>query len=215
MALTFLNVLNLLQRRLREPTTVSVTTTAYSVLLGMFINDAKREVEDCWNWNCLRDSIIVTTVAGTRAYVLTNSRHRFRVLDVFNNTDNYFLSAAGSTYQTNSLIGSEASGTPTQYSFNGEYQGDAIIDLYPVPDAVQSINFNLVIPQADLAADADELRVPSDLVVLNAYMKAISERGEDMGGHYDRVNQDYIRALSNAISQDEARMFGETDWVAR
>jgi len=215
MALTFLNLVNLVQLRLRETQTAAVSTTAYSTLIGAFVNDAKREVEDAWNWNALRDTIIATTAADTRAYVLTNSRNRARVLDVFNNTENAFLTPVGSTYQTNSLIGSEATGIPTAYSFNGEYLGDLIVDFYPIPDGVYSINFNLVIPQADLALDADELRVPYHPVVLGAYCKALSERGEDVGGHYDRAVKAYVLALSDAIAQDEARMPFETDWVAR
>lgn len=210
---TWLNCVNEVQRRLRETVTASVTTTDYSTLLGIYVNEAKREVEDAWNWNTLRDTIVATTAAGTRAYVLTDARNRFRVLDVYNDTNNYELYPVLGSFQTVQMIGgSTGQGEPQYWTFNGEYLGDPIIDLYPIPDAVYAINFNLVIPQADCDADSDEIWVPTEPVILGAYLKALGERGEDTGDGYMRATQAYGMALANAISQDEARMVFETDW---
>ena len=213
---TFLQLVNSVQRRLRETVTASVTTTSYSTLLGDFVNEAKREVEDAWNWNCLRDTIIVSTVASTPAYVLTNARNRFRVLDVYNDTTNHILKPIRSLDQTINLIGggSSQTGLPTKYSFNGEFQGDPIIDLFPVPDGVYAVNFNLVIPQADLLLSEEELIVPAEPVILGAYLKALGERGEDTGDGYARALQAYTMALSTAIAQDESRLPGETTFYA-
>ena len=211
---TYLNAVNEVQRRLRETVTASVTTTDYSRLIGIFVNEAKREVEDAWNWNSLRDTITATTVAGTRAYVLTNSRNRFRVLDVYNDTEDYFVCPIQTSNQTNNFLSSTQQGKPMWYSFNAEYLGDAVIDLFPTPDAVYAINFNLVIPQAELDTDTDEIWAPYEPIVIGAYMKAMGERGEDTGDGYQRAMGAYNVALGNAISQDEARMPGETIFYA-
>ena len=42
---TYLDVVNNVLRRLREPVVSSVTDTDYSAMLGVFVNDAKREIE--------------------------------------------------------------------------------------------------------------------------------------------------------------------------
>lgn len=212
---TFLNIVNRMQRRLRETVTAAVSTSSYSTLLGDFVNEAKREVEDAWNWNALRETVIATTVDGTSAYTLTGAGKRFRVLDVFNNTNNYFLHPIHHSEQTRRLIGeSPQEGKPLYYSFNGEYQGDPIVDLSPIPDGVYAINFNLVIPQADLSAAADELYVPDYPVFLGAMVKALEERGEDGSTQYAQILSDYHQAVFDAIAQEEARSTGETDWYA-
>jgi hypothetical protein len=213
---TFLNLVNRVQRRMRETVTASVTTNAYSTLIGEFVNEAKREVEDAWNWNALRETIIATTAANTRAYVLTNAGKRFRVLDVYNDTSNYLLYPIGTTEQTVNFLDSvDTVNKPLNYSFNGEFEGDPVVDLYPIPDGVYSINFNLVVPQVDLVANTDELYVPDYPVYLGAVKRALEERGEDGSQQYATISRDYANALADAVSQDEARMPTETDWYAR
>lgn len=211
---TWLNVVNDVQRRMRDTVTASVTSTPYSTLLGIFVNDVKREVEDAWNWNTLRDTVVATTAAGTRAYVLTNAGQRCRVLDVYNDTENYPLFPIKGTSQTISMLDPANQDKPQYYTFNGEYQGDPITDMYPIPDGVYAINFNLVIPQPDLDADSDEIYVPWHVVSLGAYVKALVERGEYNGDDLNIAVQRYREALNAAISQDEARLPFETDFYA-
>ena len=49
---TYLDVVNNVLRRLREPTVQSVDDTPYSSMIGVLVNDAKREVEDATEWKC-------------------------------------------------------------------------------------------------------------------------------------------------------------------
>jgi hypothetical protein len=51
--MTYLELVNDVLVRLREPTVSTVIQTAYSSLIGKFINDAKRQVEDAFAWNVL------------------------------------------------------------------------------------------------------------------------------------------------------------------
>ena len=65
---TFLDCVNGVLRRLRETEAASVTDTTYVKLVGDFVNEAKREVEDAWNWSVLRTTKTITTVNGTQNY---------------------------------------------------------------------------------------------------------------------------------------------------
>jgi len=55
------------------------------------------------------------------------------------------------------------------------------VDLYPKPDGIYAMRFDVVTPQAELAADATNLSVPSSPVVQLAYGMALRERGETGG----------------------------------
>lgn len=212
---TLLQMVNQVQRRLREPVTAAVDTTPYASMITVWVNETKREVEDSWNWSMLRDTVVATTIQDTRAYVLTNARNRFRVLDVYNNTENYLLKPIYHTDQTINFIGaSQNTGKPMYYSFNGSFEGDPVVDLFPIPDGVMAINFNLVIPQDDLALPTEQILVPSEPVVLGAYMRALVERGEDGSTQYQWAAKAYSDTLATAISQDEARLPGELIFYA-
>ena len=62
---TYLDLINDVLVRLREPQVLSVSQNTYSSLIGKLINDAKREIEDSWNWDVLRSTVSFTTQQGT------------------------------------------------------------------------------------------------------------------------------------------------------
>ena len=78
--MTYLNLVNNVLRRLREEEVSSVSENTYSKLAGDFVNDAKKLVEDSWDWSALRTTLTVTTSAGTFNYVLTGSQNKIKVL---------------------------------------------------------------------------------------------------------------------------------------
>jgi len=51
--MTYLELINDVLIRLRETTVSTSTETAYSTLIGKFVNDAKRQIEDSYAWNVL------------------------------------------------------------------------------------------------------------------------------------------------------------------
>jgi hypothetical protein len=122
-----------------------------------------------------------------------------------------------SVYELNSNFTHDTiTGTPTKYGINGsDSNGDLQVDLYPIPDAVYNIDFNVVLKQADLSADADVALVPGNLIVLAAWSLAISERGEDGGTGSSNIGALYQSALSEAIAIDASNMHtSETTWCA-
>ena len=66
--MTYLELVNDVLIRLREPSVTTVTSNDYSTLIGKFVNDAKRQIEDAYAWNVLGTTITVSTVSGTYQY---------------------------------------------------------------------------------------------------------------------------------------------------
>ena len=209
---TALQLVNKVLRRLREDE-VTTFTNSYTNLILDFINETKREVEDAWNWTSLRTTKTITTVAGTRQYSLTGAGSRFRVLDVWDTTSMGRLALANVQYVNDSIEGQEGQGSPYAYRVYGQdSNGDPYVDITPVPDGVYTITFYLHVPQEDLSTTTDTMTVAEWPVVLGAWAKAISERGEDGGQNTIEQQLMYKSALSDAIAIDEAKTYGETTW---
>jgi hypothetical protein len=204
MSTTYLQAVNDVLLRLREDTVSTVALTNYSQLIGKFVNDAKRQVENAFNWNALRQTISVNTVAGTSNYTLTGAGQNFRVEDVFNTTA--FLTMAnldGGTMYRYLNFGSQPQSVPTNYAFSGTSNGDSKVDIWPKPDGVYALKFNLFVPSADLSSDSDTLKVAEPAIMQLAYARALVERGEDGG-----MSSSEAYALGRAMLSDYIAMEG-------
>jgi hypothetical protein len=212
---TRLELVNEVLVRLREPEVATVDQNTLSKLIGVFVNDAKRAVEDAYNWNALTQTLTATTVSGTFNYTLTGTGSRFKVLDVQIPSLKYQLKAASTTQMTQWLLHDSTQGVPTRYNFNGiDSNGDTQVDLYQIPDAAYSIYFNLYVPQEDLDDDTDTLYVPKRPVVQLAYAMALVERGEDGGLTSSEAYSIYKSILSDYIAIEASRYPEEDSWEA-
>lgn len=215
--MTYLQLVNSVLRRLRETEVSSVSDNAYSKLIGDFVNDAKRVVEDSYNWNALYDTLSATTSADVFNYVLVGSGQRFRVIDVLNDTSNWFLQEKPTQwFDQQFLLTTPQKGSPSNYNFNGvDSNGDTQVDLFPIPDGVYDIRFNIVKPQVELSNNADNLQVPHEPVIFLAYAKALAERGEDGGMASGEAAQMYRQSLADAIALESGRYGEESQfyWV--
>ena len=214
--MTYLQLVNNVLKRLRERTVSTVEETAYSTLISMLVNDAKQEVEQSWDWSALRTTLTATTSAGVFAYELTGSGDNMKMLDVVNDTSNYFMKYKTASEFTNYYLNSDVvQGAPRNYSFNGiDDNGDTIVEVYPSPDGVYLLRFNLVNRQDDLSADTDVLLCPSKPVEMLAYAKAVEERGEDGGASSSSAYETAARVLNDAVSIDQAKHPEELIWTA-
>jgi hypothetical protein len=212
--MTYLQLINSVLRRLRETEVTDVDETDYSKLIGEYVNSTKKEVEAAWNWNALRTTLTLTTIADTFHYTLVGSGTRFRLTDVGNETSDFMMQARSATWMNQRfLITPAQGGNPTFYSFNGvDANLDSAVDLYPVPDAVYSIRFNVVIPQDDLVVNTDVLSIPSEPIVQGALARAISERGEDGGRLSNDQYMLYKSAMADEIAIEAGRFPTETIW---
>jgi hypothetical protein len=206
--MTYLEIVNAVMVRLREPTVSTVALNSYSNLIGKFVNDAKRQVEDAYDWNVLGQEINVTTTSGTYVYSLTGAGQKFRVSsDPLNITSNVVMQQIGTgDMRQKQNFTPIVSNPPTQYCFEGvDNNGDAEIQLYGRPDGVYNIKFFVTIPQAILTDDATSVLVPDTLVEQNAYARALVERGEDGGLSSSEAYNLYRSMLADYIALEATR----------
>jgi hypothetical protein len=212
---TYLELVNDVLVRLRENEVTSVNDTSYSKLISKFVNDAKRQVEDAYNWNALSETITVSTTANLFNYVLTDAGIRFRVFDVLNDSSNWFLNnAATQEMDALFLVNTPEYGSPRYYNFNGvDSNGDTQVDLYPIPDANYIVNFNVIKPQAQLSLNSDQIKVPDEPVIFLAYAKALAERGEDGGLSSSEAYALYQTSLADHVSIEGNKYPDEFTWT--
>lgn len=213
-AYNFLQLTNSVLNRLREDEATSVNDNSYTKLVARWINDSKRQVEDAYNWNSLSETLTAVTADGIFNYVLEGTGQRFRVIDVLNDTSNCFVNNASTRWMDERfLLTTAQKGAPRYYNFNGtNSDGDTQVDLYPIPDGVYNIRFNVIRPQTELVNNADILLVPHEPVILGAYARAIAERGEDGGVQSNEAYALYSQSLADAISLESGRYVEEQSW---
>jgi hypothetical protein len=214
--MTYLELVNDVLIRLREPTVTTVALNSYSTLIGKFVNDAKRQIEDAFSWNALGQTITVTTVASTSSYSLTGAGQKFQVMDVINTTSNVGLINISFVDMNRKLNFTPlVNSIPTEFAFDGvDGSYDTKVNLYPIPDGVYTIKFALTIPQATLASDATVVAVGDTLVAQNAYARALVERGEDGGLSSSEAYQLYKAMLSDYIALEGTRYPENQEFVA-
>ncbi len=202
--MTYLNIVNNVLRRMREDEVTSVQESTYSKMVGDFVNDAKRIVEDSWDWSALRTTLTITTTADIFNYVLTGSQNRIKALNVINDTANLFMEYRPATFFDEAyLISDPRKSAPTYYTYNGiDSNGDTQIDIYPTPEKEYAIRFNCIQRSADLSTNSDQLTVPAMPVMHLAIALLARERGETGGtsaSEYFTIANQY---LSDAIALD-------------
>jgi hypothetical protein len=201
---------------LRETTVSTVSETSYSALIGKFVNDAKRQIEDAFAWNVLGRTITLSTTSGTYEYGLTGAGQKFQVIDVINVTSNVGMKNIDfASMNRKQNFSTPVSGIPYEYAFDGvDTNYDTKVTIYPRPDGVYSIPFSLTVPQATLSSDATVVAVPDVLVVQNAYARALVERGEDGGLSSSEAYQLYKSMLSDYIALEGTRYPENQEFVA-
>jgi hypothetical protein len=213
--MTYLQLVNSVLRRLREDEVDTVGQNSYSRLIGEFVNDAKRTVEDAWAWSALRSTLTVTTEADVFNYNLTGSLDRVQLLDVVNDTSNWFMNYRAAYWMTAAyLIETPPKGAPQFYSWNGiDDNGDSAVDVYPAPDGVYELRFNVALRTEDFTADTAKMTVPSSPVVQLATALGARERGETGGTSSAELFALADRTLSDAVALDAAKHPEETIWT--
>ena len=206
---TYLDLVNDVLVRMREPQVTTVSENTVSALVGKYINDAKRQVSDAYDWDAFNTPITVNTIANTTGpYSITGAGVRFKTMDVINTTSFYEMSPLShanydSFYYTTPT---PTKGLPMYYSIKGvDTNGDIKVNFWPVPDAVYSIRFSLIVPEADFSTDASTTLLAKEPIVLGAYARALIERGEDGGLSSSEAFAMYKSCMSDLIALELAR----------
>jgi len=206
---TYLQLVNDVLVRMREPTVSTVSENTVSALVGKYINDAKRQVSDAYDWDAFNTPITVSTIANTTGpYSITGAGVRFKTMDVINTTSFYQMSPLShanydSFYYTTPT---PTTGLPMYYSIKGvDTNGDIKVNFWPVPDAVYSIRFSLIVPEADFSTDSSTTLLAKEPIVLGAFARALVERGEDGGLSSSEAYALYKSSMSDLIALELAR----------
>ena len=206
---TYLDLVNDVLVRMREPTVETVSQNTVSALVGKYVNDAKRQVADAYDWDAFNTAITVSTTANnTGPYSLTGAGIRYKTMDVINTTAYNQLSALSherydAFYYT---IPNPTRGLPLYYTIRGvDTSGDIKVVFWPVPDAVYNIRFSLIIPESDFTTDSSTTLLAKEPIVLGAFARALVERGEDGGLSSSEAYALYKSSLADLISLELAR----------
>jgi hypothetical protein len=219
--MNYLELVNAVLVKLREDEVSSYNQDTYSALIASFINEAKEEVENAWNWSMLRTAVTMATTAS-QSYVevlRTSLGPRDTIISMRDATNLSCLGKIGAEAYYDYLYGAT---TPVESKPNYWILTKASdpsytrFSIYPTPDDAYNLYAIIIQRQAELSNDATELLVPSRPVILGAYYKAIKERGEDMGDASQQAAADYKMSLGDAISMDAANQHEEeSSWQVR
>jgi hypothetical protein len=222
--MTYRELINEVLIRLREDTILtdwsgnindSTTVSEYQKVVGAMINDSKRTVENFHDWLVLRETVNISTVSGTKNYSLSSGQE-FKIVDSINNTTGTQLVQVTRSYLNRQKYPTDPSGEPLYYGFNGaDASNNLKIDLSPIPDASETISFDIIKAQDELKTSTTVIKIPEKPVVLGAWARAISERGEDGGTQTTIVAEEAMQALKQAIMTDSGNTQYETDWYIK
>jgi hypothetical protein len=222
--MTYLNLVNNVLKRLREAEVTTVEgfsggssvsgATDYGKLIGMFVNDAIRIVEDSWDWGALRVTTSKNTVADSSELTLTGLRQNSSKLDGINDTSNVRLkNVSKQWFNDKTLLSDVITGSPEYFMYDGVHtDGSVKIKVYPTPDAVYALKFDFVDRSDTLSNDTSTIAVPSLPVIQYAVALASRERGETGGMSSAELYAQADATLADAIALDAARHPTETIW---
>jgi len=215
---TFLSLVNDVLIRLRESTVQTVDQTSYSALIGKYVNDAKRQVADAYDWDAFNQAVTVTTATGQVGnYSLTGAGTRFKTMDVINTTRYYQLTALAHDqhdifYYT---VPTPIQNLPMYFTVQGvDTNGDLKVKFWPVPDGVYDIRFSLIVPESDFSADSDTTLLNKEPIILGAYARALVERGEDGGLSSSEAYAMFKSSMADMIALELARSPENDSFVA-
>jgi len=219
--MTYRELINEILIRLREDIILtnwsgnineSTTVTDYQKVIGAMINDSKKSVENYHDWLILRETKNISTVSGTKNYSLASGQE-FKILDAINNATGTQLVQVSRSYLNKTKYPTDPTGEPLYYGFNGaDASNNLKVDLSPIPVASQTISFDIVKPQDELKTATTVMKVPTKPVVLGAWARAISERGEDGGTQSSIAAEESSQALKQAIMLDSGNTQYESEW---
>jgi len=219
--MTYREVINEVLIRLRETPIASdwsgsindsSTVSDYNKVIGALVNDAKRSIESYHDWQILRETVNITTVADTKNYSLSSGQE-FKILDVINNATGNELLQVSRAYLNRERYPTASTGEPHYYGFNGADSSNNLkIDLSPTPSKAETISFDIVKYQDVLTDASTVVKIPTKPLILGAFARALAERGEDGGTQSSIAAQEAGVAVSQAVMLDAGNTQFESDW---
>ena len=213
---TRLQIINEVLPRMREKTVATSSSTTYAALVATVLNSVKTQIEQAWMWRNLRDTYTITAVPGTTSYSLTSSGQFAKIIDVWNETTDTEVKPA-STATFNKLffaVNTVQTGDVSLYNVVGlDSNYDVQVDVWPDPEATNSLKANLYVPQQD-PADSTVILVPNQVLIEGMVAYLMAERGDDNGVSVQTQQQLYQDMLASAVAADAGDDPDEVDFTA-
>lgn len=219
MAQTQLQIINRVQRRLRETETASVATTDYSMLLGDFLNDVIGEMNDDHDWSQLDVEEEVSVVAGTIDYTLTVPNDA--VLRFLGNDPLAYMFDDGSDETGEALIlvnkqymqacryadSQTTSADPIYFALVPDNTSNTLtLQIYPEPEETRTIKLKFWVKSPELEVDGTDdttvIYIPTQPLYLGTLFLALNERGEELGEPGGVAETRYTKSKDSAIYTD-------------
>jgi hypothetical protein len=217
--MTYLEAVNKVLRRLREPEVGSVDETVYSKLIGEFVSDAKSLVENAWSWSgniqqnltigtSLTDLAIPNSTVNTQVRSVRNidTKANLKRLEYTDYADLLVDNFLVTTY------GPQPEFYATQFDFTTDSQK---VYFWPPTEGTKTFYLNVRFDNRgdDVLTDSSTLSVPSLPVVQFAHAMAVEERGETGGTTPATLFGIAKSTLSDAVAYDAAAFPSATTWV--
>lgn len=224
--MTYLEVVNKVLKKLREDQVTSVDYNDYSALIGEFVNDAKKEVENAWNWEILKTSDTFTGNGTDRAFTLTNivaddarlaydECNRPLVFDTTANDEMQLHEVGNDAIIRRFYIDSDSQLTLDKpCDFSVSYNGSNwVITFEGYPASGRTYRAFFYQPQDELEDDNDNLSVPWRPVYHLALLFSLDERGEEIGEPGSKAWKRFDTSLADSIALDSLRNTHKTQFT--
>jgi len=215
---SYLDIVNLVLVRMREATVATVSETTYSTFISKLVNQVKTEIEQAFYWHALRDTFSVNTVVDTTSYTFTGAGPEAAVISAWDTTSGRQLKR-GTNAQFDVLffgvpVASIQTGAPQYYVPAGISAGyDVKVDIWPKPDAVYALMFNVYVGQDDLSAGTDVALVPQNVLIEETLARAMIERGDEIAPKPQSGDTFVLRdLLAAAVARESGHDEDEMDW---
>lgn len=218
----FRDLLNAVLRGLGEDeveSTATELTDDYHLLIALFVNQIKEEVEAAHNWRDLATEHTATVTAGSTSGVIVDANGRSRlsymnseqgsiplVFDITDPSNPIPLTevplAALRYRQAMDPDGSNIE--PTLFSVASNGDGTLSIHVYPEVTTERTIVLTMFTPQPRLEYDDLDVyvKVPTRAIELGAIWYGMEERGEELGTNSLFTEERFRKALADTIATD-------------
>lgn len=233
--MTYREMINAVLRRLRQNTINVIwdgdledatNVSAYQKLIGDFVEEVRKEVENSWNWRALfdtdTDSISGPITTPSRTIYASNFTLNisdpglFKLVQIVHtDTGQPLIELSYAEMRKLHLANtSNVPGRPMYYSISDRtdnYLGNTV-QVYPPADQEYEFESLMFTGEDPLTESQDITSLPSHVIILGAWARAIAERGEDGGSLSDMVFGQYSNALSDEIQKDALHSGQELIW---
>lgn len=213
--MNYLDLVNSVLTLLREDTVRDIGSgDAVEELVAMFVNDAKRTVEDTHAWNALRTEWTETISANASSFALSDTKGIAVTLEDVRVQGGAKLEEVTNATLRQRKANGTGLGPANVYAVNGVARpsGNISVAVHPTSASAQTVDVYGFSKEPDLAIASDETLLPTRPIIYLAYALATRERGEVGGQTSAEIFGMAGQYLKDAVAHDAALNHLEYNW---